>query len=554
MKPGIKGIYLFIACLASFLLGAAVLSDNNITKDVVEKGDKIIGIDFTEPEIDSMLSILNDQLGNYKNIRKADLQNDVPSAMLFNPIPNDFRVDQEQKPLRFDNYISTKMPLNKDDLAFYSVGQLASLIRTRQISCVELTKFFLDRLKKYGPKLECVITLTEDSALAQAKKDDEEIAAGWYKGMMHGIPFGVKDLLATKGYKTTWGAMPYKDQMIDEDATVIKKLEDAGGILVAKLTMGSLAMGDVWYGGKTRNPWKTSEGSSGSSAGPASAVSAGLVPFAIGTETWGSIVSPSTVCGVTGLRPTYGRVSRTGAMSLSPSMDKIGPICRNAEDCAIVFYFIYGPDKKDKTLYDYPFNYYNKIDLKKLRIGYLKNDFAKDSAFKVQDSLALLTLKQLGADLIPIELPKDIPVNDLSIILTAEAAAEFDNLTLSNKDDMLAAQDKDAWPNIFRAARFIPAVEYINANRLRYKLIQEMADQFQKIDLYVAPSWTGDNLLLTNLTGHPCVVVPDGFSKDGTPTSISFIGNLFDEGTILEVAKAYQEVTDFHLQHPDEFK
>jgi Asp-tRNA(Asn)/Glu-tRNA(Gln) amidotransferase A subunit family amidase len=318
--------------------------------------------------------------------------------------------------------------------------------------------------------------------------------------------------------------------------------------------MGSLAMGDVWYGGKTHNPWKTSEGSSGSSAGPASAVSAGLVPFAIGTETWGSIVSPSTVCGVTGLRPTYGRVSRTGAMSLSPSMDKIGPICRNAEDCAIVFYFIYGPDKKDKTLYDYPFNYYNKIDLKKLRIGYLKNDFAKDSAFKVQDSLALLTLKQLGADLIPIELPKDIPVNDLSIILTAEAAAEFDNLTLSNKDDMLAAQDKDAWPNIFRAARFIPAVEYINANRLRYKLIQEMADQFQKIDLYVAPSWTGDNLLLTNLTGHPCVVVPDGFSKDGTPTSISFIGNLFDEGTILEVAKAYQEVTDFHLQHPDEFK
>ena len=554
MKPGIKGIYLFIACLASFLLGAAVLSDNNITKDVVEKGDKIIGIDFTEPEIDSMLSILNDQLGNYKNIRKADLQNDVPSAMLFNPIPNDFRVDQEQKPLRFDNYISTKMPVNKDDLAFYSVGQLASLIRTRQISCVELTKFFLDRLKKYGPKLECVITLTEDSALAQAKKDDEEIAAGWYKGMMHGIPFGVKDLLATKGYKTTWGAMPYKDQMIDEDATVIKKLEDAGGILVAKLTMGALAMGDVWYGGKTRNPWKTSEGSSGSSAGPASAVSAGLVPFAIGTETWGSIVSPSTVCGVTGLRPTYGRVSRTGAMSLSPSMDKIGPICRNAEDCAIVFYFIYGPDKKDKTLYDYPFNYYNKIDLKKLRIGYLKNDFAKDSAFKVQDSLALLTLKQLGADLIPIELPKDIPVNDLSIILTAEAAAEFDNLTLSNKDDMLAAQDKDAWPNIFRAARFIPAVEYINANRLRYKLIQEMADQFQKIDLFVAPSWTGDNLLLTNLTGNPCVVVPDGFSEDGTPTSISFIGNLFDEGTILEVAKAYQEVTDFHLQHPDEFK
>jgi Asp-tRNA(Asn)/Glu-tRNA(Gln) amidotransferase A subunit family amidase len=546
--------YVIVISIVSILLGAVFFSYNTITKEVVEKGDRIIGIDFTEPEIDSMLNALHDQLENYKNIRKVMLPNEIPPALQFNPIPNDFRVDQAQKPLRFDNYSSTKMPSDKNDIAFYSIGQLAALIRTRQISCVELTQFFLDRLKKYGPKLECTITLTEDLAREEAKRADEEIASGNYKGMMHGIPFGVKDLLATKGYKTTWGAMPYKNQMINEDATVVKRLKEAGGILVAKLSMGALAMGDIWYRGKTRNPWKTSEGSSGSSAGPASAVSAGLVPFAIGTETWGSIVSPSTVCGVTGLRPTYGRVSRAGAMALSWTMDKIGPICRNAEDCAIVFNYIYGPDKLDKTLYNYPFNYTNKIDLKKLKIGYLKNDFSKDSAFQKQDSLALVTLKQLGAELIPIELPKDIPVNDLAIILTSEAAAAFDDLTLSNKDDQLVSQAKNSWPNIFRAARFIPAVEYINANRIRYNLIQEMADKFKDIDLYVSPSWEGDNLLLTNLTGHPCVVIPDGFSEDGTPTSITFIGNLFDEGTMLGVAKAYQEVTDYHLKHPDEFK
>ena len=539
---------------SSFLLGAVLFSDNPLTREIVQQGEKIIGIDFTDTEIDSMLDVLNDQLKNYKNIRDYSLPNDVPPAVQFNPIPNDFRVAQGQKPLRFGNYMSTRMPSDKNDLAYYSIGQLAALIRTKQISSVNLTQFFLARLKKYGPELECTITLTEDSALARAKKADQEIAAGKYKGLMHGIPFGVKDLLAAKGYKTTWGAMPYKNQVMNEDATVIKKLEDAGGILIAKLTMGALAMGDVWYGGKTRNPWKTSEGSSGSSAGPASAVSAGLVPFAIGTETWGSIVSPSTVCGVTGLRPSYGRVSRTGAMALSWTMDKIGPICRNAEDCAIVFSYIYGPDDVDKTLYNYPFNYTNKTDLKKLRIGYLKDDFARDSLFHTQDSLALLTLKQLGADLIPIELPKDIPVNDLAIILTSEAAAAFDDLTLSHKVDQMVAQDKYAWPNTFRAARFIPAVEYINANRIRYKLIQEMASKFNDVDLYVAPSWEGDNLLVTNLTGYPCVVIPDGFSSEGTPTSITFIGNLFDEGTILEVARAFQDVTGYHLEHPDKFK
>jgi len=338
--------------------------------------------------------------------------------------------------------------------------------------------------------------------------------------------------------------------MIPEDAAIITKLEEAGAVLLVKLTMGALAWGDVWYGGKTRNPWDITKGSSGSSAGSASAVSAGLIPFAIGTETWGSIVSPSTVCGVTGLRPTFGRVSRTGAMALSWSMDKIGPICKNAEDLAIVFNEIYGPDHIDETVFDAPFNYTKNIDLNTLKIGYLKNDFDKDYDFHKNDSLSLNTLKNLGVELIPIELP-EFDVNALSIILSAEAAAAFDEFTRTNKDKKLVRQGKNAWPNEFRSARFIPAVEYINANRIRSVIIQEMQEIMNRVDVYLAPSWEGDNLLLTNLTGHPCVVLPNGFSDDGTPTSISFIGKLFDEGTLIAVAKAYQDATSFHLEHPD---
>jgi Asp-tRNA(Asn)/Glu-tRNA(Gln) amidotransferase A subunit family amidase len=336
------------------------------------------------------------------------------------------------------------------------------------------------------------------------------------------------------------------------DATVIKKLEEAGAVLCAKLTMGELAWGDVWFGGMTRSPWDTSKGSSGSSAGSASSVSAGLLPFAIGTETWGSIVSPSTVCGTTGLRPTYGRVSRTGAMALSWSMDKIGPICRSAEDLAIVFNAIHGSDGIDQTLYDVPFNYQPEIDFSKLKIAYLKIDFDKQYDFHSQDSVTLLKLQELGAELIPIELPK-LPVNDLAVILSAEAGAAFDELTRSNRDDLLVRQIKDAWPNVFRASRFIPAVEYINANRVRFLLIQQMQEMMEKVDLYIAPSWGGDNLLLTNLTGNPCVVLPNGFSNDGTPTSITFIGRLFDEGRIIAFAKKYQDATDFNKIHPENF-
>jgi len=414
---------------------------------------------------------------------------------------------------------------------------------------VELTKLYLDRLKRYSGVLHCTVSLTEELALRQAEKADEEIGEGKYRGPLQGIPFGVKDLLATEGYPTTWGSVPYQGQMFAEDATVVERLEDAGAVLVAKLSMGELAMDDVWFGGLTRNPWDTTKGSSGSSAGSASATAAGLVGFAIGTETWGSIVSPSTVCGTTGLRPTYGRVSRKGAMALSWSMDKIGPICRTVEDCAIVFDAIYGPDGEDQTVYDAPFNYAPGIALSKLRIGYLKSDFDSVRENRALNDSVLATLRRLGAALIPIALP-EFPVDDMSIILTAEAGAAFDELTRSGEDDLLVLQGKGAWPNIFRTSRFIPAVEYIQANRLRYLLIQEMQSLMDSIDVYVAPSFEGKNLLLTNLTGHPCVVLPDGVSANGLPASICFMGKLFGEAELLAVAKQYQDATGFHLRHP----
>lgn len=546
-----KRLIVFITiCIVTLNYNNTFSQEGAITKDMIENSAKLIGLDFTDVEIDSMQESMYENLDDYKKIRDFALPNYIPPSLSFNPIPIGFKNEISENKLDISDYSETKLPDNKDDLAFYSIGQLAELIKTKKITSTELTQFFLSRLKKHGPTLECVITLTEELALKQAKKADDEILSGKYRGLLHGIPYGAKDLLSVKNYKTTWGAVPYKDQEINEDATVIKKLEEAGAILVAKLTMGALAWGDVWFGGKTKNPWNLEQGSSGSSAGSASATSAGLVPFAIGTETWGSIVSPSTVCGVSGLRPTYGRVSRAGAMALSWSMDKIGPICRNSEDLAIVFNSIYGKDEIDQTLYDYPFNYSNKIDFKNLKIGYLKSDFEKDYDFHKNDSLTLEKLKSLGANLIPIELP-DIPVRNISFILSAEAAAAFDELTRTNKDDLLVRQIKNAWPNVFRSARSIPAVEYINANRIRYSLIQEMQKLMDEIDLYIAPSWEGDNLLLTNLTGHPCVVVPNGFSDVGTPTSITFVGRLFDEGKIISVAKVFQDATNFQLKHPE---
>ena len=538
--------------LFCFQVAQAQPDTSRITRKKVAAAQELLGLDFTRVEQDSMLGVLKEYLANYDSLRKFSIPNSLAPVLVFDPIPTGFRYKARLGKTKLSLVGSVKMPARKDDLAFYSVRELGELIRTRQITSTALTKLFFERLKKYNPMLLCVVNLTEERALKEAAKADAEIAAGHYRGTLHGIPYGAKDILAAKGYPTTWGSSIFKDQMIDEDAAVVKKLADAGAVLVAKMTVGEFAWGDVWFGGITRNPWDTAQGSSGSSAGSASAVSAGCLPFAIGTETWGSIVSPSTRCGATGLRPTFGRVSRAGAMALSWSMDKIGPICRTVEDCAIVFNAIRGPDGVDRAVRNYPFNYSAGIDLKKLRIGYLKKDMEKDTSNTPFNTAVLETFKKMGATLHPVELPK-LPISPLGFILTAEAAAAFDDLTRSNQDDRMVRQIKDAWPNYFRGSRFIPAVEYIQANRLRRVVIDEMAGLMDSIDVYIAPAFEGDNLLLTNLTGHPCVVLPNGFDKDGHPTSITFMGRLYDEATLLAFAKAYQDATDFHKKHPRGF-
>jgi Asp-tRNA(Asn)/Glu-tRNA(Gln) amidotransferase A subunit family amidase len=520
-----------------------------VTSRDIESAGKIVGLKFTGKEKKLMLENLRRNLRSYEQMREVKLENHVPPSIYFNPVLPGMCLEEESASLSIPVDPEIQVPENFEELAFYPVTVLAQLIQSRKITSVELTNLYLDRLKKYGPQLECIISLTEELAIKQAKKADQEIGEGRYRGPLHGIPWGAKDLLATKGIRTTWGATPYKDQIIDEDATVVQRLEDAGAVLVAKLTMGALASGDVWYGGKTKNPWNLEQGSSGSSAGSAAATSAGLVAFAIGTETLGSIVSPATRCGVTGLRPTYGRVSRYGAMALSWSMDKIGPICRSVEDCALVFHAIYGPDGKDLTIVDVPFGWDPYSDLQNIRVGYLKKAFEQESRTKKNDQATLEALRSLGIELIPFELP-DFPARAISFVLSAEAAAAFDELTRSGKDDLLVRQGKGAWPNTFRQARFIPAVEYIQANRLRTLLMQKMAEKMKEIDVFVTPSYGGNSLLITNLTGHPSVVAPNGFDDKGSPTSICFIGDLFEEAKALRVAKAFQDATDFHLHHP----
>ena len=530
-------------------------AETTVTPNLVSATEKLFNLRMTAPERDSMISSLESQLSDYTIIHSQSIDNSVPPAIWFNPVPAGVIYNGIQKPIDWKLSASASMPADKKDLAWYSVADLSVLIKTRKISSVELTRYFMERLKKYSDTLHCVITYTEERALRQAQKADEEIARGIYRGPLHGIPYGIKDLFSVKGYKTTWGAAPYKDQMLSEDATVVKKLDAAGAILLAKFSLGSLAMDDVWFGGLTRNPWDLNQGSSGSSAGSASATAAGLVPFAIGTETWGSIVSPSTRCGVTGLRPTYGRVSRTGAMALSWSMDKVGPICRSAFDCALVFNSLLGSDGFDQSVTDYPFNYNSSVDIKKLKVGYLKSLFDLNEN-RINDSVTLNEFRKMGITLMPVALPDSatIPVKSLAIVLVAEAASAFDGLTRSNKDDELNLQDKNAWPNIFRAAQFIPAVQYIQANRIRYKLIQEMYAIMKQYDVIISPSMSGNQSLLSNLTGNPCVVVPNGFDKSGHPTSISFIGNLYDEATLLSFAKIYQDATAFDNQRPPLFK
>ena len=522
-----------------------------VTKEMLHAAEQLIGIELTDAQESMAVRGVNQNLNAYESLRKIDVPLDTEPATAFHPALPGKKFDW--RPVKFK---LTRQEIPKynslEDVAFFTATQLSELVRTKQISSVDLTKMYLARLKRYGPKLLCVVTLTEDLALKQAAEADREIKTGKYRGPLHGIPCGIKDLFATKGIKTTWGAEPYRDQMIDYDATVVERLREAGAVLVAKLSMGALAQGGRWFAGMTRNPWQVEEdrqGSSGSSAGPASATAAGLVGFSIGTETLGSIVSPSVRCGCVGLRPTYGRVSRYGAMGLSWTMDKIGPICRGVEDCAAALAAIYGPDQRDITVGEAPFNWTPDVPLSKMRIGYLKAEFdgIENEKQKAMYKEALDTLKAAGANLEPIELPK-FSTGSLRIILVAEAAAAFDDITRDGRVNQLSGQQPGDWPNSFRTSRFIPAVEYIRAQRARTLLMHEMDKLMSKWDVFVSMA-PGSSLLVTNLTGHPQVCLPCGFI-DGLPRSIMFTGGLYDEGAPLRVALAYERATKWRTMHP----
>jgi Asp-tRNA(Asn)/Glu-tRNA(Gln) amidotransferase A subunit family amidase len=544
---------------------AAIAQDAaEITSEMVNAALKVAGLEFSEEEINSITRSLNGRnsfVNRYRQMRDMNIANGDQPAIVFNPLPAGYTPPTARQPMRRSD-IQVDMPQSDEELAFLPVTHLSKLIETRQISSTELTKFYLSRLKKYDPVLFCVVTLTEELALKQAQKADEELAAGIYRGPLHGIPWGAKDLFAVKGYRTTFGASPYKDQIIDTDSTVFTRLSEAGAVLVAKLTLGALAQGDRWFGGMTRNPWNPEQGSSGSSAGPGSATAGGLVGFGIGTETQGSIISPSRRNGVTGLRPTFGRISRFGAMALSWTMDKVGPLCRSAEDCALVFNALYGPDGKDNSVIDVPFNWDAYGDVRKLRVGYLRNQYfrgeipdnpenpervAQQRTSRKRDDDALNALLSLGVDLKPIDLPS-LPTGTIGFILSTEAAAAFSDLTLSNRDDLMnEAPERSSWGGSFRQHRLVPAVEYIQANRIRYRIIEQFnREVFSDIDMFI-----GSSLSLTNLTGHPEISFVHGFDERGMPTSMSITGKLFGEADMLLLVHAFQQKTGFNLRHPD---
>lgn len=549
----------------SFLLLATILvfcfstfsqdlpkQENNKTADMAAAA-RILDLQFTQQELDTMYEGVQENLVNYRLMHKQPLANQVPMSLWQNPLLPGMKLDTRPDKIKW-KLPSTEMPANKNELAFYSLGQLAYLIKNKKISSTELTEFFIQRIKKYGDTLHCVISVTEDIAREQARIADEEIATGKYKGPLHGIPYGLKDLFSVKTTKTTWGAAPYKNQVIEEDAFVYQQLRAAGAVLVAKFTLGALAMGDYWYGGRTRNPWNITTGSSGSSAGSASATAAGLVPFAIGTETWGSIISPASTCGLTGMRPTFGSISRSGGMTLSWSLDKIGPICRSATDAAMVFAYIHGTDGEDASAVNARFNYQANSS-RSLKIAYAKNYYNRITDTARSEWKVLQAFRDAGYSLIPVDFPDSTayPFNIMDVVISAEAAAAFDDFTRNNVDDEMTRQGKFDWPNSFRVSRLMSAVEYVNANRHRYLLMKKMQELMSTVDVVICPTrGSGNQSAITNLTGHPAICVPTGFdNRSKLPTSITFIGQLYEEGKLISAVEAYQQLTNWHLQHPE---
>ena len=559
----------FLACFSAAGLGstlmpgalAAVAQDaETITLEMIEAAQAIAGLSFSLDEQQRIVERLNgprSPLLAFDTLQTANLGNDTQPAVVFNPIPPGKTLPSDRRPLKRQD-LEVSMPATDDELAFLPMTHLAKLVENRQVKPSELTRLYLARLKQYDPELHVVVTLTEELALRQAQRADDEIAAGTYRGPLHGIPWGAKDLLAARGTKTTWGMSPYADRVIDLDSTVFSKLSEAGAILIAKLSTGALAVSARWFGGLTRNPWNTEQDAAGSSAGPGSATAAGLVGFSIGTDTGGSIILPSTRNGVTGLRPTFGRVSRYGAMALVWTQDTIGPMCRSAEDCALVFDAIYGPDGKDNTLLDVPFNWDATADVTKLRVGYLRaafegeipaNPVDRESAIhqrqiRQNNERALRVIRSLGIETVPFDLP-EVPIAAIDFMRYAETAAAFDDVTRTGLLTLVEeGPEQSGRPNEIRAARFIPAVEFIQGNRLRMRAMEQMDEAMGDLDLFI-----GSNQALTNRTGHPVVSLPNGFFQ-GSPTGLHLTGKLFGESEILLLAHAFQAETNHHVRHP----
>jgi Asp-tRNA(Asn)/Glu-tRNA(Gln) amidotransferase A subunit family amidase len=526
-----------------------------ISRKEIRAAQNLFNLNFSKAEIDTMISYLESNRKGYDSMRMYHLGNDIAPAVSFDPYPFDLMIHPTNGNNDWEIDENIQLPENRDEIAFLSVRELAGLIKSKKITSLELTGIYLDRIKKYDTQLLSFITITEELAIRQAKKADEEISNGIYKGPLHGIPYGVKDLASVPGYPTTWGSAPYKDQVIDQTASVVQKLEVAGAVLLGKLVSGSLARGDVWFGGKTKNPWDLNQGATGSSAGSGSATSAGLVAFAIGTETLGSIISPSTRCGVTGLRPTFGAVSRAGIMTLSWSMDKVGPICRSVSDCAIVFDYIRGKDNLDRSVQDISFEYLKQTDIKKLRVGYLGHSFDSDTlGNNIHNRRTMTEFKALGIEPIKVDMPGDFPFAVFDIILRAESGAFFDELILSGKHNEMVEQHSGSRANSLRQSRFIPAVEYIQANRHRRLLIEETHQILKEFDIIISPTFGGRQMLITNLTGHPALSLPNGFDDKGRPTSITLIGNYFEEAKLIALAEAFQKHHSYHAQIPKGFE
>jgi Asp-tRNA(Asn)/Glu-tRNA(Gln) amidotransferase A subunit family amidase len=538
-------IALALTCLAFPQDATPAKDPPPLSADELRAAGKVAGLEFDEDELKLMLKDVRENLASFEKLRAVEIPNSIAPAFGFSPLLPGVPAHVETLKPVARTLTETARPAQLEELAFADIATLASLVRSRKVSCTELVELSLARLKRLDPELHCVVTLCEERARKEAQALDEELARGKWRGPLHGLPWGAKDLLATKGVRTTWGSSIYEQQELDFDATVVAKLDEAGAVLVAKLSLGELAMGDVWYGGTTKNPWKLEQGSSGSSAGPASATAAGCIVFGIGSETCGSIVSPSARCGCSSLRPTFGRVSRYGAMALAWSMDKIGPLCRSVADAAIVFDAIEGVDPLDDSTIAQPFADLGPIPVKGMKCGYVKGSFGKPEREKeILDSITAL-----GMTTVEVEMP-DAPVEDLMLILSAEAATAFDDLTRSGQDERMTRQSPDAWPNLFRTARTIPAVEYIRASRVRRILMADVAKVMAKVDVLVHPSTGGRWLVTWNMTGHPSVCVPAGPREDGTPRSITFTGQLFGEARLLAIAEAWQNATGFHRAHP----